>query len=353
MCPVLFGEMIMVKTKIIATLGPASSSETVLRKMYIAGLDMVRLNFSHGTHKGHLQRIELVRKLNKKMRRSIKIMQDLEGYRIRVGKLKGDIYLKKGAKVTLTQENIIGNEKTIPFDYEGSLKQIKKSTLIYIDDGKIVLEVTGIGKKKLLVKVVNSGFLRPHKGINIPGAKLEFDPLTRKDRTDVRVAIDHKLDYIAQSFVNKAKDLKLLKSIVLPEHPECKFYAKVESREALKNLSGIIDEADGIIVARGDLGICVPIYKVPVIQKEIIKQCRQKGKPVVVATQMLDSMTEFSIPTRAEACDVANAIIDGATHTLVSAETAIGKHPHKVIDMMNKIIKHTEGYQEKLKSLLE
>ncbi|MCF7908002.1 MAG: pyruvate kinase [Candidatus Omnitrophica bacterium] len=341
------------KTKIIATLGPASNTEAVLRKMYLSGLDIVRLNFSHGNHQEHLQRVKIVRMLNKKLHRAVKIMQDLEGYRLRVGKLKEQFYLKKGEKLYLTQEDILGDRGEVSFDYKGSLRRIKKGFLIHIDDGRITLRVLSVEKKCLKTRVVTEGQLRDSKGINIPEAKLEFEALTDKDKKDVKVAIAQKFDYIAQSFVSSAKDLKLLKNIVLPKHPKCKFYAKVESRIALVNLDEIINEADGIIVARGDLGICVPIYKVPTIQKEIVKKCHSKNKPVVVATQMLDSMTDQALPTRAEVSDVTNAILDGATHLLLSAETAVGRHPQRVVDMMNKVIKNTESYQRKLKDLLK
>jgi pyruvate kinase len=341
----------MVKTKIIATLGPSADTRTILRKMIISGLDAVRLNFSHGTHPEHLGRIKLIRGLNKSLRRSIKIIQDLEGYRIRVGELKAPLSLKKRRYLYLTPENIVGSEKEISFDYNGPLRGIKKDALIYIDDGKIVLQVKEKEKKRLKVRVVRGGLLKENKGINIPGVDLEFPPLTEKDKKDLRVAIEQKLDYVAQSFVRNARDLKLLKSILKPGHPECRILAKVESKTALENIEEIIAEADGIIIARGDLGICTPIHKVPLVQKEIIKKCLRKGKPVVVATQMLDSMTEEALPTRAEVSDVANAILDGATHLLLSAETAVGKYPHKVVEMMNKIIKSTENYLDRPKNV--
>lgn len=338
----------MVRTKIIATLGPASSSETVLRKMFISGLDIVRLNFSHGTTAEHEERIRLVRGLNKKMRRAIKIMQDLEGYRLRVGALEGPIPLGKGDDIYLTTEEIIGTKKEVAFDYKGSLKRIKNRTSIYIDDGRIELVVKEVGKRRLKARVATPGVLKDHKGINIPGVKLDFDAITKKDRRNVKVAISRKLDYVAQSFVRDARDIRKLKKIVKPAAPGCGIFAKIESQEALRNIDGIIDEADGIIVARGDLGICIPIYKVPVAQKEIIRKCLGKNKPVVVATQMLDSMTEERLPTRAEVSDVANAILDGATHVFLSQETAVGRHPARVVDMMNKIIGHTEEYKDKL-----
>ena len=343
----------MVRTKIIATLGPSTDSETILRKMLLGGLDAVRLNFSHGTHAEHLRRIKLIRSLNGKMRRAIKIMQDLEGYRIRVGRLEREVLLKKNAILYLTQQDLVGNAKEASFDYTGSLRVIKSGSLIYIDDGKILLKVIGRGKRCLKTRVVMPGVLKERKGINILDVNLPFDALTEKDKKDLTVAIKYRLDYVAQSFVRNAKDIRLLKGILHNKHTECKIFAKVENKEALRNIDEIIKEADGIIVARGDLGVCLPIYKVPVFQKEVIKKCRLNEKAVVVATQMLDSMTEEKLPTRAEVSDVANAVLDGATHLLLSGETAVGKHPHKVVEMMNKIIKNTERYQKKLKELFE
>ncbi len=336
----------MIRTRIIATLGPASRTEAILRKMFISGLDIARLNFSHGSHSELLRLAKIVRTLNKKMRRSIKIMQDLEGYRIRIGKLHRPVLLKKGTQLYLTQEDIVGSEKEISFDYQGPLEVIEPGTLIFVDDGKITLEVKAVGKKRLKAKVLTDGELKEHKGVNIPDAQLEFESFTQKDKRDIEVGINNHFDYIAQSFVRNAGDIRFVKDLVKPRHPRCQIFAKIESREALNNIDEIIDEADGIIVARGDLGICVPIYEIPVIQKEIVRKCREKNKPVVVATQMLDSMTKELIPTRAEVTDVANAILDGATHLMLSAETAVGKHPHKVVDMMNKIIKSTENYQK-------
>lgn len=337
------------KTKIIATLGPASDSEIVLRKMYQGGLDVVRLNFSHGTHKDHNKRINLIRRLNQKLHRAVKIMQDLEGYRIRVGKLKAPLILRKRSQLYFTQEDIVGNESEVPFDYRGSLRAIKRGTLVHIDDGKITLQVKKVEKRRLRVSVVAAGVLKEHKGINIPDVRLEFSALTEKDKDDIKIAINFKLDYIAQSFVRSASDLMLIRNIILHKVQQIKLFAKVESREALQNIDEIIKAADGIIIARGDMGVCLPIYKVPVIQKEIIKKCRLAGKPVVVATQMLESMTEEILPTRAEVSDVANAILDGADFVMLSSETAVGKHPHKVVEMMNSIIRHTEAYQKRLK----
>jgi len=334
----------MVKTKIIATLGPSSSNEATLRKMMLAGLDVVRLNFSHGSWGEHLKRVKTIRELNKKYRRAIKIMQDLEGFRIRIGRLKNPIALKKRQALYLTQEEMVGQKQKIPFDYRGSFKSLPKGTLIYIDDGRIILRIKDKGKHIVKTEVVIGGILKERKGINIPGVKLDFNPMTSKDIKDIQFAIENKLDYIAQSFVRDANDIVSLNKLIKPHIPNCNIFAKIESQEALKNIDEIINEADGIIVARGDLGICVPIYQIPVIQKQLIEKCIQAKKPVVVATQMLDSMTSELIPTRAEVTDVANAIIDGAGFVLLSGETAVGKHPHRVIDMMNQIIKYTELY---------
>ncbi len=336
----------MVKTKIIATLGPASDNESVLRKMIVAGMDVVRLNFSHGSQNEHLRRVALVRKLNRKLRRAIKIMQDLEGFRIRIGRLRSPLLLKKRQILYLVQEDIEIEKQRVHFDYKGSLKNFTKGSLIYIDDGRIILRVKDIGRKHIKSEVVVGGLLREKKGVNIPGIHLDFDTMTIKDKQDIKFAIENKLDYIAQSFVRNASDIIAIKDIVKLTHPSCKIFAKIENREALNNLDAIINQADGIIIARGDLGVCVPIYEIPIIQKELIRKCRRAGKPVVVATQMLDSMTTEIIPTRAEVTDVANAIFDGTDYVLLSAETAIGEHPHKVIDMMNKIIKYTEEYKK-------
>lgn len=343
----------MVRTKIIATLGPSTNRESILRKMIVGGLDVVRLNFSHGTNAEHLRRIRLIRKLNKRMKRAVKIMQDLEGYRIRVGRLEKDVPLKKNSIFYLTQEDIVGNSTEASFDYTGPLRVIKPGSLIYIDDGKILLKVIYREKRCLKTRVMTDGLLRERKGINVLDVSLPFEALTKKDRKDLTVAIKYRLDYVAQSFVRRAKDISLLRAILYNKHRACKIFAKIENKEALRNIDEIISESDGIIVARGDLGICLPIYKVPVFQKEVIKKCRLSGKPVVVATQLLDSMTEEKLPTRAEVSDVANAILDGATHLLLSGETAMGRHPDKVVEMMSKIIKNTEQYQDKLQGLFE
>jgi len=336
--------ILMPKTKIIATLGPASSKETILRKMMLSGLDVIRLNFSHGSHKSHLEKVELIRKLNKKYRRHIKILQDLQGNRIRIGRFKTakPILLKKHQTVYLTTEDIKGAGNIIPFDYRGSLTPLKKDFLIYIDDGNICLKIKKVLKMKIETKVVAGGFLKERKGVNIPEATLDFPLLNADDIRDLKFAIRYKVDYIALSFVLSEKEITAVRAILETLHPDCKIIAKIEAREAVKNIDKIIEASDGIMIARGDMGISFPIYQIPILQKLIIKKCNQKKKLVITATQMLESMTEHFLPTRAEVSDVANAILDGTDYVMLSGESAAGKYPIEAVDMMNKIIKHTE-----------
>jgi len=331
----------MVKTKIICTLGPASSSETVIRKMMLAGMDVGRLNFSHGKPKELLKRIHLIRSLNKKYRRRIKILGDLQGHRIRVGDLTAPVLLEKHQTVGVTQQNIKGTERDIPFDYQGPLGSIKNGHHIFIDDGNIALEVIGRAKSKLKTKVTIGGLLKEHKGVNIPEARLEFGAISQKDIQDILFCKKNKVEYIAQSFVRTKQDVSELRE-VLDGSSRCGVIAKIENAEGIKNIDEIIKASDGIMIARGDMGVSLPIYEIPIIQKMIIKKCNRAKKFVITATQMLDSMTENLRPTRAEVTDVANAIIDGTDLVMLSAESAVGKYPVETVDMMNNIIKFTE-----------
>lgn len=335
----------MAKTKIVCTLGPASDTETVLRKMILAGMDVARLNFSHGTHEDHLRRIKIIRKINKKYRRHIRILLDLEGPRIRVGLFKNHqpIELKKRMKIWITQEKCLGNSSQIHFDYHGPLKDIKKGHFIYIDDGQIALRVISVFAHKLQAEVIVGGLLKERKGVNIPDAKLHFGPLSSKDRSDIHFGIEHKVDFIAQSFVRSREDVEDVASIFKWHHAPCKIISKIENREGIRNIKEIIKASDGIMVARGDMGISIPVYEVPIMQKEIIAKCNNQKKPVITATQMLESMTEHRLPTRAEVTDVANAILDGTNFVMLSAESAAGKYPVETVQMMNNIIKYTES----------
>jgi len=334
----------MPRTKIIATLGPASSNYTVLRKMFTAGLDVVRLNFSHGSHKRHLDCIDLVRRLNKKYRRHIRIMQDLEGFRIRVGRFKGakTKVLKQRTVVWLTNDTGDDGPRTIPLDYKGDLGRIKPEHFIYIDDGKLALRVKSSSANSIKAVVVEGGILKERKGVNIPDVDLQFDRITEKDKQNIEFGIKHGVDYIALSFVRYENDIHRAAALIKPRLPDCRLVAKIENRRAIENIDGIIAAADGIMVARGDMGVAIPIYEVPIIQKRIIKKCNAAKKFVITATQMLEHMTEHSRPTRAEVADVANAIIDGTDFVMLSGETAVGRFPYQSVLMMNEIIKFTE-----------
>lgn len=331
------------KTRILATLGPASSSPAMLRKLYAAGLDAVRLNFSHGTDADHAARVRLVRELNRKLRRHVLILQDLKGNRIRVGRLPAPLELKRRQRVTLVQTERAGRPGEIPFDYRGSLKVIKRGHFIYIDDGNIALEVKGAGRDSLACEVAAGGTLKERKGLNIPAAHLDFPLLSEEDRADIAFGLTLQPDFIAQSFVRGPEDVLAVAGLVKPRLPGCKIIAKIEAREALDSLEEIAEVSDGLMVARGDLGVMFPVWEVPMLQKRIIKLCNRLGKPVITATQMLESMTASPIPTRAEVSDVANAVLDGTDYVMLSAETAAGKYPAEAVRLMNQVIRHTEG----------
>jgi len=271
-------------------------------------------------------------------------MQDLEGFRIRVGRFKGTKarLLKNRTVVWLTNNAQAHGPKTIPFDYKGDLDRIQPKQLIYIDDGNIRLRVKSVSDNSIKAVVVEGGILKERKGVNIPDLALEFEGITGKDKKDIEFGVKHKVDYIALSFVRDANDVIKAGELIKPRLPRCRVVAKIENREAIENIDGIIDAADGIMVARGDMGVAVPIYEVPIIQKRIIKKCNAAGKFVITATQMLEHMTEHSRPTRAEVADVANAIIDGTDFVMLSSETAVGLFPHQSVLMMNEIIKFTE-----------
>jgi pyruvate kinase len=341
----------MPNTKILATLGPASVNATVLRKMFTAGLDAVRLNFSHGTHAQHGEAIDLVRGLNAKYRRHIRIMQDLEGFRVRIGRFASGKTreLRNQSVVWLTKDESASGAKTIPFDYTGDLTRIKKGQFIFIDDGNLILRVKESSASSLKAVVVEGGILKERKGINMPGANLEFDAMTDKDKRDLEFGIEQKVDFVALSFVRNADDVHEVAEIVKPHLPKCGIVPKIENQQAIDNIDSIIEAADGVMIARGDMGVAIPIYEVPVVQKHIIRKCNEARKFVITATQMLEHMTEHSRPTRAEVTDVANAILDGTDYVMLSGETAAGKYPSESVAMMNEIIKFTEKSRASLR----
>jgi pyruvate kinase len=334
------------RTKIICTLGPASDSAATVRKMMLAGMDVARLNFSHGTHPQHARRIALVRRLNKTHRRHILILQDLQGFRIRIGRLNaasGQTELKK-RQVLLFTNDPAASRGAIPLGYSGPLTDIRPGNMMFIDDGNICVRALSSSRSILKAEVIVPGTLKENKGVNIPEAKLRFGAMTAKDKEDILFGVRNGVDFIAQSFVRSAQDILDVRRCIqhADENAKCRVIAKIENRDGIRNIEDILHVSDGIMIARGDMGVSLPIYEVPMIQKSIIKKCRRKGKFSITATQMLESMTENLRPTRAEVADVANAIIDGSDYVMLSAESAVGKHPVEAVAMMNQVIKFTE-----------
>jgi pyruvate kinase len=309
---------------------------------------VARLNFSHGSPGELLKRINIIKKLNAQYGRNIKMLGDLQGPRIRTGPVAsgGTIALKRNAMLRVTNRKTKGTGQKISFDYKGPLSGIKNGSCIYIDDGNIILQVVGHSGNSLKTKVVIGGMLKGNKGVNIPEARLQFGGLSARDKEDIRFCAKHGVDYVAQSFVRTKSDILAVRR-QLRKYPGVKVIAKIESREGIKNIDSIIKASDGIMIARGDMGVCVPIYEIPVIQKVIIRKCNRAKKFVITATQMLESMTEHIRPTRAEVADVANAVIDGTDFVMLSSESAAGRHPVESVSMMRSIIKFTGGYISK------
>lgn len=334
----------MGKTGIICTIGPASNTLAVLRKLAQAGMTVARLNFSHGNRAGHARVIARIRAMNAGSSQRVKILGDLEGYRIRIGKLDQPISLKKNQTLFLSNAAAPRRDDAVPFDHQGDLTAIRKGTLIYIDDGNIALKVVTGNRSLLKTEVLVAGLLKEHKGINIPDVDLGLKGLTGKDRDNIEFCVSNRVDYIAQSFVRTREDILNFRQSVKDRVPGCKIIAKIENREGIRNIDDILAVSDGIMIARGDMGVSLPIYEIAVIQKMIIRKCNRAKKTVITATQMLESMTEHLRPTRAEVTDVANAMIDGSDFLMLSAETAAGKHPVEAAHMMRQIIDFTRAH---------
>lgn len=334
----------MIKTKIIATIGPSSNSLAILRKLITAGMNVARLNFSHGNHKEHAGVIKKIRSLSKELNKPIAILLDLQGPKIRTGILKdgAPILLRKNRSIRITTKNVEGTNEIIGTTYRNLPKDVKKNDTILLDDGLIELTVTSKNNDTVTCKVVNGGLLKEHKGINLPGVNVSAPPLTRKDKDDLLFGIKSGVDYIALSFVRSSKDLTSIKSFIRKRNTDLPVIAKIEKPEAVDKIDEIIMAADGIMVARGDLGVEMNPEHVPIIQKKIIQRVKKANKPVITATQMLESMINNPIPTRAEASDVANAVFDGSGAIMLSGETAVGKYPVKTVRTMIKIVKEAE-----------
>ena len=331
-------------TKILATVGPASSSYATLLELVKAGVDVFRLNFSHGTHADHQEVINRVTYINEKYNLHIGILADLQGPKLRVGQMEnGGLKLKAGDIVTFVNEECMGTMEKVYMSYGRFAKDVKVGERVLVDDGKLVFEVVETNKEDTVrLKTLFGGTLSSRKGVNLPNTKISLPSLTEKDIKDLEFILTQPINWIALSFVRSGDDLiDLRERIEAKKHP-AKIIAKIEKPEAITDMDRIIKESNGVMVARGDLGIEVPIEQLPVIQKEIIRKCIQRARPVIVATQMMDSMITNPSPTRAEVTDVANAVLDGADAVMLSGETSVGKHPVKVVEYMNKIIEETE-----------
>ncbi|MHA1630037.1 MAG: pyruvate kinase [Candidatus Heimdallarchaeota archaeon] len=326
------------KTKIVCTIGPKSEDEGTIEEMIITGMDVARLNFSHGTHEWHQKVFERIRTLSDE----IAILFDLQGPKIRLGEIEGQITLTRGQDIILTTEDILGKENRFSVSLKTLPETLKKNDLIYINDGIISLRVLKVEETEIFCRVLSSGIISSKKGINIPNVELNVPCLTTKDKNDLAFALSLEPDYLALSFVRIAEDVKALRALINEEGLTIPIISKIEHAFAVRNFDAILKETDAIMVARGDLGIETPVEKLPLLQKELIRKCNFAGKPVITATQMLESMTNNPRPTRAEVNDVANAIFDGTDAVMLSAETAIGKYPIHAIRLMNKIALNVE-----------
>ncbi len=334
----------MRRTKIVCTLGPASGDRKVIKALIKAGMDVARLNFSHGSHERHMTVAQNVRQEAFKLGRHTAILQDLQGIKIRVGMVQGnEVTLKTGTKVSLLPGENESNHQSIFISYPALLRDVSKGDTVLLDDGLIKLVAKSVTSSHIEAEVIEGGILRSKKGVNLPSSKTTLPAFTEKDKRDLLFGVGLGIDYVAVSFVRSAKDIEIIKAwakkknITLPP-----LIAKIEKPEAICNIKEILEIVDGIMVARGDLGVELPTEQVPVVQKMLIEEANRKGKLVITATQMLESMKEHSRPTRAEATDVANAVLDGTDALMLSAETATGKFPLESVKMMDTIIRHTE-----------
>ncbi|MEK6780482.1 MAG: pyruvate kinase [Bacteroidota bacterium] len=326
------------KTKIVATVGPASNNKEMLRALVKEGVDVFRLNFSHGTHEDHLKVINYVREINAEMGTNVALLQDLQGPKIRVNDMQPGIEIVAGKEIIITTREVLGNSELVSTSYDRLPKDVKVGDMILIDDGKIELKVKQVRDIDVVCTIIYGGPLKPRKGINLPNTKVSAPSLTEKDLADLHFGLTHKVDWVALSFVRKAQDIISLREIIDGQKSTTRIVAKIEKPEALSNIDAVITATDAVMVARGDLGVEIWMEEVPMVQKMLVEKCNKLGKPVIVATQMMESMIENPRPTRAETNDVANAVMDGADALMLSAETAAGKYPIEVIRSMVRTI---------------
>ncbi len=336
------------RTKVVVTIGPASADEDTIRRMLHEGVDVFRLNFSHGSIEEHQKTISIIRDLNRELNKNAAILADLQGPKIRVGEMQNDkVELVQEQELIITTEEIKGTNEMINVAYDQFAKDVKKGETILLDDGKIKLIVVDTdNKKNVKCRVIHGGELMSRKGVNLPDSDLSLPSITEKDLEDADFIINNNVDWIALSFVRKAKDIASLKEVIKKYKSKARVIAKIEKPEALSEIDELMEISDAIMVARGDLGVEMPFDQIPLIQKDLMKRCIENAKPVIIATQMMESMISSFRPTRAEVNDVANAVLDGADALMLSAETSIGKYPVEAVKNMRKIISWTEkeGY---------
>ncbi len=332
------------RTKIVATLGPASSDKEVLRELIKEGLNVARINFSHSSHDAAREIVQTVRELNDELNTTVAILADLQGPKLRIGQVEPGTVVEPGQEVEFkTKAEFVGNSKSVYMSYETFPKDVKPGERILLDDGKLLMEVVRVTKQdSVIAKVVQGGALKSNKGVNLPNTKVSIPCLTEKDLADLEVALEEEIEWIGLSFVRSSKDVKELREVIESRNSSARIISKIEKPEAVNDIRAILRETDGLMVARGDLGIEIPMQEVPVLQKELVLLCRRAGKPVIIATQMMESMIESMTPTRAEVNDVANSVLDGADAVMLSGETSVGKYPKEVIQAMYKIIMEVE-----------
>ena len=337
------------KTKIVATVGPASSTKEMLRKLIINGVDVFRLNFSHGTHELHLAVIQSIKELREELGVYVSILQDLQGPKIRVEEVENNgVEIKEGDLITITTEKVLGTSTLVSTSYQALPNDVSVGDAILIDDGKLELIVTAKTPKEVTAKVVYGGILKSRKGINLPNTNVSAPSLTDKDYADLIFGLEQQVDWVALSFVRTADDIQHLRNIILEKGSKARIIAKIEKPQAVKNIDSIIELTDAVMVARGDLGVEIQMEDVPIVQKMLVRKCNLAAKPVIVATQMLESMIENPRPTRAETNDVANAVVDGADAVMLSAESASGKYPELAVQSMSRIIRAVEENVESI-----
>ncbi len=332
------------KTKIVATIGPASSSPAMLRRLVESGVDVCRLNFSHGDHDFYAGVIRTIRSIDRELGLHTAIMADLQGPKLRIGEMEnGALELKEGAELVITTDPVKGRAGLVSTTYGNFPQDVKKGELVLLDDGKLRLEVVSTdGKKNVTTRVLNGGPLSANKGINLPNTRVSLPSITDKDRSDLDYALEVDVDWVGLSFVRSARDIVDLKHIIAESGKRARVIAKIEKPEALADINAIIRASDALMVARGDLGVEIPMEKVPLIQKDLIRRCLRHQRPVIVATQMMESMITSVTPTRAEVNDVANAVLDHADAVMLSAETSVGRYPLEAVQAMNRILVEME-----------